>query len=124
MRNKDQESITEAYLKIFLKENENSFDSTEQIKIIIENTMRQLGDLTRSDDPVLKEKATTIYTILQHWLNLNFYSSQGSPETRKFYSSQGSPETRKFVADQFAIGSSPVTKQEADMYEFQQKQFR
>ena len=112
MKNKDQESITEAYLKIFLKENENAVDPTKQVKIIIEQTMKQLGDLTRSDDPALKEKATTIYTILQHWVNLNFYNSNGSPETRKF------------VSDQFAISPSPVTKQEADMFEYQQNQMR
>ena len=112
MRSKDQESITEAYLKIFLKENENIGDWKKQISNIIREINTKLGDLTRSDDPVLKEKATTLYTILQHWANLNIYDSQGAPETRKF------------VADQFAIGSSPVTKQEADMYEFQQKQIR
>lgn len=97
MKNKDQESITEAYLKIFLKENENSFDSTKQIKIIIEQTMKDLGNLTYSDDPILKEKATTIYKILQDWVNLNFYT----------------------VADN---SPSRVTKQEADMYDYLETQ--
>ena len=120
MKNKDQEQITEAYLKIFLKENENIGDWKKQISNIIREINTKLGDLTRSDDSVLKEKATTLYTILQHWANLNIYDSQGAPETRKFYSSQGSPETRKFVADQFAIGPRPVSKQEADMFEYQQ----
>ena len=98
MKNKDQESITEAYLKIFLKENENSVDSTKQIKIIIEQTMKDLGNLTySSDDPILKEKSTTIYKILQDWVNLNFYT----------------------VADN---SPSRVTKQAADMYEYLEKQ--
>ena len=108
MKNKDQEQITEAYLKIFLKEDENIGDWKKQISNIIRETNTKLGDLTRSDDPVLKEKATTLYTILQHWANLNIYNSQGAPETRKF------------VADQFAIGPRPVSKQEADMFEYQQ----
>jgi hypothetical protein len=85
--------------------NENSSDWTTSIKNIINNTNQQLGELTRSDDPVLKQKATTLYTILQHWANLNI-----------------SPETRKFVSDQFAISPRPVSRQEADMYQYQQKQ--
>jgi|GEM_PF-1572857 hypothetical protein len=87
-------------------------DWKTQIKSIINETNKNLGDLTRSDDPALKEKATTLYTILQHWANLNIYDSQGSPETRKF------------VSDQFAISPSPVTKQYADMSEYQQNQMR
>lgn len=110
MKNKDQKSITQEYLKILLKENENVGDWKKQISNIIKETNTKLGDLTRSEDPILKEKATTLYRILQHWANLNIYNETGSPQIRKF------------VADQFAIGSSPVTKQEADMFQYQQQQ--
>ncbi len=110
MNSKDQQLLEEAYRFIVEESGERDTSWKKSLQTTIQDTLIKLGEYTRSSDATLKEKATTLYRILQHWANLNLYGEQGSPETRKF------------VADQFRIQSSPVTKQEADMYEYQQFQ--
>jgi len=109
------DKLTEAYLKL-VNEDDN-FPGNAAAAAVTE-ALSILAKAYHGTSGEQHEQITEIYSIVKLWQNVNFYTNTGSAESRGilkiFYESIFGPAK--------AAPAANVTKQQADMAQYQQQQ--